>query len=149
MNFELIHGDVDKLKKLLIKCDMPHNKVHKGIKFLLLFDGEVIGGCRSIISNDGKSALVGSVCILPEYRKIGAGREMLQLMHEYVKLMGVKTFYLASVSTAIDFYKKIGYKCESIINIPCEFVKPLTKTYQEYEQGEYPYKIRQYMRYDV
>lgn len=149
MKYELIHGDVDKLKELLIKCDMPHNKAHKGIKFLLILDDEIIGGCRAIISTDGKSALVGSVCILPEYRKIGAGREMLKLMHNYVTLLGVETFYLAAVNTAINFYRKIGYRCESISNVPVEFVKPMTKTYEEYERGEYPYKIRQYMRYDV
>ena len=149
MSLELFYGNFyqEELKEILELCEMPTDKIHKGLK-IILYDGNIsIGGCRSIFSDDGKSALLSSVCIKPEFQKKGYGSKMLGMVHNLLIKNNVENFYLASVTTATNFYKKHNYTDVSISDVPKEFVKPMWRTYSEYERNKSQRRIRSFMKF--
>lgn len=150
MNLELLYGNYyqDDLKEILESCGMPTEKIQKGLKLILRGD-ENIGGCRVIFSNDEKSALLCSVCISPKYQSNGYGSKMLQMVHVLLENNGVEHYYLASVSTAVGFYKKYGYKETSISEVPVEFTKIMWRIYSEYERSKSDRRISSFMKYSL
>ena len=149
MQFYITHSDAYEpvLKDLLFKCEMPNNKTHKGYKFLIVLRGVAIGGCRLILSENKRSGLIASVCILEEFRGLGAGQALMDKVHNMAFEWGVNDLYLAAVDKAVDFYSKLGYqKISSKHPVPYEFIKPMVKIWEEYEKPAYPYKITEYMR---
>jgi len=149
MQFHITHSDAYEpvLKDLLFKCNMPNNKTHKGYKFLIVLRGIAIGGCRLILSENEKSGLLASVCVLEEFRGLGAGHALMDKVHSIAFDWGANDLYLAAVDKAVGFYTKLGYqKISSKHPVPNEFMKPMVKIWEEYEKSEYPYRISEYMR---
>jgi len=125
---------------------MPSNKIHKGLKFLITLRGVPIGGARLILSENKKTAYVASVCILEEFRGIKAGYFLMKHMHAEATAMGVSKIYLASVGTAVNFYKALGYLPVDVKHaVPAEFLKPMHAIWKEYKSGKYPYRIEHYL----
>ena len=105
----------------------------------------VLGGIRAVLSEDGTSAMIASVCIRSRYRGMGAGQWMLTALHDELSSQGVTTTYLGAVDSAFHFYKKNGYQELEVESIPEEFHKPLLKTQLEYQSAFYPYSISTFM----
>ena len=147
----LIWGDFcePKLKFFLELCDMPHDKIEKGIKILLLDDSfitnKAVAGCRLILSNDKKSGHIASVCVNPFLQKRGYGKKLLKQVHEQFDL---DTYYLSAVNTAVGFYANLGYKQVGVKDIPKEFTKQMVRINQEYERLNLSRRIGAFMRYE-
>lgn len=124
---------------------MPSAKIHKGQKFILMDGLNVLGGARAVLSEDGASVMIASVCVRSRYRGIGAGQWMLTALHDELAFQGVTELYLGAVDSAFHFYKKNGYQITDLESIPEEFHKPLLKTQQEYMSNFYPYNISNFM----
>lgn len=60
---------------------------------------------------------VNEIRVMNEYRNQGIGAELLRVIEERTKAMGIRTIYLhaeASNSEAINFYKSNGYEEERV-----------------------------------
>jgi N-acetylglutamate synthase-like GNAT family acetyltransferase len=147
----LIWGDFcePKLKFLLELCDMPNDKIHKGIKILLLDDSFVtnktVAGCRLILSGDNKSGHIASVCVNPFLQRRGYGKKIITEVHRQFNL---EYYYLSAVNTAIGFYDNLGYKQVGIKDIPKEFAKQMVRINKEYERLNLTRRIGAFMRYE-
>ena len=152
LNYHIVCGNAyeSTMRDLLQKCGMPNKKIHKGIKFVLQLRGVPIGCVRIMLSRDCRSVLVASLCVLPEFRGTGSGKYLMEYVHHWCRKAGVEKVYLAAVDTAIDFYHKLKYEDIPLdAKVPYEYLKPMTKIFEEYEYGDYQYKIRRYMVLDL
>lgn len=71
-------------------------------------DGQPIGAGRfRIVEGKGK---VERICVLPEYRGLGAGVHIMQKIEEHAKKLPIEELVLNSQSYAVPFYEKIGYQ---------------------------------------
>jgi len=59
-----------------------------------------------IVNGKGK---VERICVLPDYRGMGAGIEIMQKIEEYAKGLPIDELVLSSQSYAIPFYERLGY----------------------------------------
>jgi predicted GNAT family N-acyltransferase len=66
--------------------------------------GNPIGTAR--IDRTGK---IGRMAVLPEYRRLGVGRKMLQAIIDCGRAKGIKDFHLSAQISAIGFYRKMGF----------------------------------------
>lgn len=75
---------------------------------------------------------------------------MMEYVHHWCRKAGVQTIYLAAVDKAVEFYHKLDY-CDIALDakVPYEFIKPMTKIFEEYNSGQYEYKITKYMLRDL
>lgn len=67
-------------------------------------DGNPIGAGR--IDAKGK---IGRMAVLPEWRKLGVGRAILQKAVELARINGLKRVYLHAQVGALDFYAREGF----------------------------------------
>jgi N-acetylglutamate synthase-like GNAT family acetyltransferase len=152
LNYHIVCGDAyeSTIRDLLQKCGMPNKKIHKGVKFVLQLRGVPIGCVRIILSKDCHSILLASLCVLPEFRGTGSGKYLMEYIHHWCRKVGVKNIYLAAVDKAVDFYHKLNYRDIALdAKVPYEFLKPMTKIFEEYQYGDYEYKITKYMLRDL
>ncbi len=81
---------------------------------VLLDDGYPVATCRfyeipSRISGVSNISL-GRVVVLPEYRGKGLGRRVIEEAEKWISELGFFKVVIDSRTTAVDFYKKLGYK---------------------------------------
>ena len=70
----------------------------------------------------------------------------MEYAHHWCRKVGVKAIYLAAVDKAVDFYRKFKYTDIPLDGkVPYEFIKPMTKIFEEYRDGDYDFKITKYM----
>jgi GNAT superfamily N-acetyltransferase len=101
-----------------ITAMQDHEKIlaewHEGFKQnneLLLFAescGKVVAVVFGFIGNDGNMT-VGTVAVDERLRGRGTAREMMLLLEERAKNLGIKTIGLGAVREAEGFYAKLGY----------------------------------------
>ena len=148
MEYRIVCGDgyENVIKDLLGKCSMPNKKVHKGLKFVLEYKSTPIGCVRVVPSRDQKSVLIASLCVLEEHRGNGSGKYLMEYVHHWCRIAGVKAIYLAAVDKAVDFYRRLQYTDIPLDGkVPYEFIKPMVKIFEEYRDGDYAFKITNYM----
>jgi len=72
--------------------------------YVFVQDNE-IQGTGSLKDNN-----VRSVFVNPDFHNLGIGKELMKHLERLVKRSGYRTIELFSSVTALDFYKKLGYK---------------------------------------
>ena len=78
-------------------------------KYIVLTDDEFpVATCR-FYRLDMKSAMIGRVVILPEYRGKGLGKQVMQEAENWLFDLGYKNAVIESRDVAVDFYRKLGY----------------------------------------
>ncbi|MBQ8966879.1 GNAT family N-acetyltransferase [Ruminococcus sp.] len=78
-------------------------------KYIVLTDDDFpVATCR-IYPADSSSAMIGRVVVLPEYRGKGLGRLTVTEAENWLRQLGYKKALIESRTTAVDFYKKLGY----------------------------------------
>jgi predicted GNAT family N-acyltransferase len=79
------------------------------MKYIVLLDGEFpVATCR-LFETENKTAKIGRVVVLPEYRKKGLGRRVLEEAEKWLKELGIKRIEIDSRDVAVGFYEKLGY----------------------------------------
>ena len=73
-------------------------------------DGRVISTSRMIYLENDKERLLGKIAVLPEYRKYGLGKRMLDALTEVAKSEKVTLLNIISQKQALGFYEKLGFE---------------------------------------
>ncbi|MBM7647514.1 putative GNAT family N-acyltransferase [Bacillus ectoiniformans] len=74
-----------------------------------LYDGEMPCGAGRFREVEGVGK-AERICILPEYRGTGAGRQMMEAIESYAKSHSLPAVKLNAQTQAIPFYERIGYE---------------------------------------
>ncbi|HUT82056.1 MAG TPA: GNAT family N-acetyltransferase [Candidatus Bathyarchaeia archaeon] len=61
---------------------------------------------------NGRIGFIGHVIVIPEYRKMGIGEELMKEAINYMKFHGCTTIKLDAVEKAISLYERVGFKFE-------------------------------------
>jgi predicted GNAT family N-acyltransferase len=78
-------------------------------KYIVLTDDDFpIATCR-FYRIDDSSAMIGRVVVLPEYRKMGLGRKVVEEAEKWLKESGYKKAVVESRDVAVEFYEKLSY----------------------------------------
>ena len=78
-------------------------------KYIVLTDSDFpVATCR-FYPIDSKSAMIGRVVVLPEYRSKGLGRRVMQEAEAWLRELGFCQAVIESRVVAVDFYRKNGY----------------------------------------
>ncbi len=80
---------------------------------------EVIVGAI-LAGHDGRRGFINHLAVAPEYRKQGIATKLIQLAEDAFKKNGIHKsalFVLKDNYSGIEFYKKIGWKEETIVDI--------------------------------
>lgn len=91
------------------------------IHFLVTLSEKPIGTirCNLVSQSDVK---IQRFCFLPEYRKSGYGKKLLEFIENYLSKKGYNYFFLEAKFSVYPFYEKCGYKKVSDIfyevNVP-------------------------------
>lgn len=85
-------------------------------------DGQVVGMCsaQSMVSTaeGGPVALIEDMVVLPDYRGMGIGRQLMQTMESWAREQGITRLQLLADRTnfsALDFYDKLGWHPTQLI----------------------------------
>lgn len=79
-------------------------------KYILLTDGGFpVATCR-FYPLLAKSAMIGRVVVLPEYRGQGLGRRVIREAEDWLRELGCAKAVVESRDVAIDFYRRLGYE---------------------------------------
>ena len=78
-------------------------------KYIVLTDGEFpVATCR-FYPLDQRSAMIGRVVVLPDYRSKGLGRRVMKEAEAWLAELGYETAVVESRDVALEFYRKNGY----------------------------------------
>ena len=83
---------------------------------LVLYNGQVIGTARCNLISDTELK-IQRFCFLPEYRKSGFGKKLLDFIETEFSKEGYNYFFLEAKFSVHEFYEKCGYKKVSDIFI--------------------------------
>lgn len=91
--------------------------------FYVAADGEKIIGCGGITGYCGSTTESYSVSffILSEYQRKGIGRRMIETLESNEYFLRAWRTEVGSSLTAVNFYRKMGYKYKNGITSPDEF----------------------------
>ncbi|MCQ6557708.1 GNAT family N-acetyltransferase [Paenibacillus mendelii] len=95
---------------------------------LVYYEGKPVGTGRIRVL-DSKAKLE-RICVLPEYRNYGFGREVMAALEEVARSKGLSQAKLHAQTQAQDFYTKLGYEQVSDLFLEADIphvamVKPL------------------------
>ncbi|MBS4207935.1 GNAT family N-acetyltransferase [Bacillus sp. FJAT-50079] len=78
----------------------------------VLYDGAQPAGTGRfrVLDEQGK---VERICVLPQYRRSGAGLKIMNAIEDYAKGLAIDTLKLNAQTSAIPFYEKLGYETKS------------------------------------
>ncbi|MFW9923112.1 MAG: GNAT family N-acetyltransferase [Candidatus Thorarchaeota archaeon] len=81
-------------------------------KYILLISpkSEIVGVTLAV--NNGGIGFIGHVIVLPEYRGMGLGEQLMIEAINYLKFRGCKTIKLDAVHQAISLYERVGFQFE-------------------------------------
>ncbi len=123
-------GDKESLIQLWKKVfpdDPPHNEPSSVLEaklkvddliFVAELDETIVGGC--IAGYDGHRGWLYAVAVLPEYRRVGIGKKLVQAAMESLKELGCIKVNLQIRSTNTEvaaFYKSLGYSVEDRLSM--------------------------------
>ena len=78
-------------------------------KYIVLTDGDFpIATCR-FYPLDRRSAMIGRVVVLPEYRGKGLGKRVVTEAENWLRELGYSTAVIESRDVAVGFYLRLGY----------------------------------------
>ncbi len=78
-------------------------------KYIVITDDSFpVATCR-IYGIDEKSAMIGRVVVLPEYRGKGLGSQVVCEAESWLRDLGFETAVVESRDVAVGFYRKAGY----------------------------------------
>ncbi len=80
------------------------------LHFVLYADGAAAGTGRMFTENGGEAYHLGRIAVLPEYRGLHLGSDIVNAMCEKAKSLGAERCELSAQCRAADFYKKLGFK---------------------------------------
>ncbi|MEM7193505.1 MAG: GNAT family N-acetyltransferase [Pseudomonadota bacterium] len=112
VNWETYGADLSRLRvKVFVEeqdvpLELEVDDMDSDYKHAAAFDsgGALIGTGRLLPS--GK---IGRMAVLSDYRNQGVGRKILDALVEQAKTSKLKSIYLDSQLTAVNFYKKSGF----------------------------------------
>ncbi len=96
--------------------------------FGVFLEGSLVGTGRLMLHE--RTAAIGRVAILSEFRGLGLGSGLIRAMIEQAKGAGVEEFVLGAQIQALCFYEKLGFRAQGPI----------------FQDGGIPHRI---MRYHV
>jgi len=102
---------------------------------LVALDNKKVAGYSRIteISGTGK---ITNVVVSPEYINRRIGFEMMKKHIIKAKEYNMASLYLNARIETIDFYKKVGFKCQGTINISEKSGLPLQKMYTDIKSAK-------------
>jgi ElaA protein len=75
---------------------------------LLAWDGDsAVGTARVLI--DGDTGKIGRICVLPQVRGAGLGRDLVLAGMDVLRQQGADTAHLAAQVPALGFYETLGF----------------------------------------
>ncbi len=77
-------------------------------QFVVLDRAQVVGTARVYHPIPGV-AKIGRVCLLPEYRGVGWGQQLLAELLRYTRTLGVPEVMLDAQTAAMPFYERFGF----------------------------------------
>jgi GNAT superfamily N-acetyltransferase len=78
-------------------------------EYVLLYDGILpVATCR-VHALDATRAKIERVCVLPDYRGRGAGREVIAAAEQWLQERGFSRIVIASRDAVVGFYEALGY----------------------------------------
>ncbi len=98
---------------------------------LVLYKNKPIGTLRANLTIKGK-VKIQRFCFLPEYRKSGFGKQLLEFTENELLKKGYKHFFLEAKFSVHPFYEKCGYK--KVSDIFYEVGVPHVKMVKEYNK---------------
>lgn len=75
----------------------------------VVIDGERVVGTARIYHPARGVAKIGRVCLLPEYRGIGWGKQLMAALLQHAWALGVREVMLDAQTAAIPFYERFGF----------------------------------------
>ncbi len=75
----------------------------------ILVIGEKAIATARLFPGEGKTYKIGRLAVLPEYRKCGAGRCMMEHLLEEARKLGAEKVRLSAQVQAEGFYRKLGF----------------------------------------
>ena len=99
-------------------------------EFFGYFEKNMITAVASIRIEDGDTARIGWVYVLPEFQRKGIGTALIHHLETVAKLEGLKKARLLTVGGAywaIKFYEKLGYRLTEKIARPWGFDQYMEK----------------------
>jgi GNAT superfamily N-acetyltransferase len=110
--------------------NVPYERVLKSIEGSVCFGiysgGKQIGFAR-VITDNATFGYIADVFILPEFRKRGLSKQLIQFMMDYPEFKGLRRFMLAT-RDAHELYKKFGF---TPLSAPERFME--IKPFEKYE----------------
>lgn len=88
--------------------DEPDRWDRNAHHFVVLSDGQVVGTAR-IYQPEVGTTKVGRICLLPEYRQLGWGRRLLQVLIQAARRWGPERLVLDAQTHALPFYERFGF----------------------------------------
>lgn len=81
-------------------------------KYVVVFDGNLpVANCR-LFKVDDDTAKIERVSVIPDYRKKGVGRILIEGAEEWIREENYKKIIISSRDEAVGFYEKLGYKAD-------------------------------------
>ncbi len=78
---------------------------------IIIYSGGIAAGTGRMFTEDGgKSYHLGRIAVLPEYRHLRLGSEIVNAMCGKAKALGAELCVLSAQCRAKEFYKKLGFK---------------------------------------
>ncbi len=104
---------LDSMRTGEVNLDVISMKYYENAVFLTYINQDKIMGMISFYCNDkiNKMAFVSNIVVLPEYRRMGIGKELMNEAFIRSKIAGMKTLELEVNKKdfwAISFYNKLG-----------------------------------------
>ena len=73
-------------------------------------NGNVVATSRMIYTENKNERLLGKIAVLPEFRKFGLGKQMLDALCVIAEQENVSMIYVNAQESALEFYRKIGFE---------------------------------------
>ena len=82
----------------------------RAIHLVIFVEGQAAGTARMFLEQEGDTAFtVGRVAVLPQYRGLHLGNQMLALLEEKARELGIQRIALSAQCRVQPFYEKNGY----------------------------------------
>ncbi|BDG48349.1 MULTISPECIES: GNAT family N-acetyltransferase [Parageobacillus] len=75
----------------------------------VLYDGEKPVGAGRLRTIDDGVGKIERICVLPQYRGRGAGKQLMEMIEMFAKEQGIRKVKLNAQTHAEPFYQKLGY----------------------------------------
>ena len=81
----------------------------------LAYESAECVGTGRLINSGANMFQIGRMAVLPKFRGLGIGRQILEKLIALAKSQGAKTIYLHSQVSAVPFYEKLAFQAEGPI----------------------------------